>query len=95
MDLRKRVNPAGPSRAGPPPAACGPPSCGPGCRGCIYIYIYIYREREIDRERERDRRKTKIITLQEPVMFGWHYLSHATCLIRPRLLSTALPVQYG
>ena len=26
------------------------------------------------------------------LLLGWHYLSNATCLIRPRLLSTALLV---
>ena len=25
----------------------------------------------------------------------WHYLSNATCLVRPRLFSTALFVSYG
>ena len=26
---------------------------------------------------------------------GWHYLSNATCLMRPHVISTALPVSYG
>ena len=28
-------------------------------------------------------------------IFGWHYLSNATCRIRPHLFSTTLLVQYG
>ena len=32
---------------------------------------------------------------EKRVSIAWHYLSNATCLIRPHLFSTALLVQYG
>ena len=46
----------------------------------IYIYICIERERERERDRERERERDR-----DRAAFGWHYMSTATCLIRPHL----------
>ena len=57
----------------------------------IYIYIYIY----IERERETHRPPGITFLLLPEVrparqlpaaQLGWHYLSNATCLMRPHLL---------
>ena len=49
----------------------------------IYIYVYVYTYIYI------------YIYMDDHIQnlcLGWHYLSHATCLIRPRLLATAFLV---
>ena len=54
-----------------------------------YMYIYIYVERE--RERQRDTYQGLHLPGRREVegglqlSFGWHYLSDAACLMRPRL----------
>ena len=64
---------------------------------CIYIYIYMYRERERDHVNiiiiiiiNHDMITSSCGAGPPPrsvgVVLGWHYLSNATCLIRPHLL---------
>ena len=59
----------------------------------MYIYIYIYIERERERETHRPPGITFLLlpevrpARQLPAaQLGWHYLSNATCLMRPHLL---------
>ena len=60
-----------------------------------YIYIYIY----IQRERERCIYLYMYLSLSLSLflpyaseLVGWHYSSNATCLMRPRVFSSALLV---
>ena len=39
-------------------------------------------------------RVVRLVVFRQP-WIGWHYFSNATCLIRHRLLPTALLVKYG
>ena len=65
---------------------------------CIYIYIYIY-VYVIDPSASAKAINTAdnivycpLRIMQNTTMFGWHYLSDATCPTRPHLFSTALRV---
>ena len=50
---------------------------------CIYIYIYIYIYVYVC---------TRMYMYMIIIILLWHYLSNATCLIRPHLFSAALLV---
>ena len=67
----------------------------------IYIYIYTYIYIYIYCMREEISPGLILVTARRlglqttswfPSYFGWHYLSKATCLMRPHLFSTALLV---
>ena len=53
---------------------------------CTYTHTHIYHAHSVSNQEESFKLQSRVQRATDPWCVGWHYLSSATCLIRPRLL---------